>query len=211
MNIDTQFGQSASTISSVSWEKSIRLFEQQDRKAPPPLNATVFAGSSTFTFWKEMQSDFAPIPVINRGFGGSEIRDVLQYADRIIIPYAPKQVVLYAGGNDLANGRMPREIFHDYHRLVDIIHASLPKTMVSFVSIKLSPAHAAYKDAIRVTNHLVAAYTKDHPLTDYIDTYALTLDEGGHSKDQYYKDDGVHLNRVGYELWIPVIKAALVE
>jgi len=105
---------------------------------------------------------------------------------------------------------MPREVFHDYHRLVDIVHASLPKTLVSFISIKRSPDRWLLKDAIRVTNHLVQAYTKDHPLTSYIDTSQLTVDEAGKPIDAYFTD-GVHLSRAAYELWIPVVRAALVE
>jgi lysophospholipase L1-like esterase len=210
MNTETQIGQLSSVGPSVDWENEISAFERLDQHTPPQKGAVVFAGSSTFTRWTDMERDFAPIPVINRGFGGSLISDVLRYADRIIIPYAPKQVVIYVGGNDLALGRMPRDVFHDYHRLVDLIHASLPKTPVLYVSIKLSVDHFPYKDAIRVTNHLIAAYTKDHPLTGYIDVYALTLDENGHLRNDLYAD-GLHLNRQGYELWIPVIKAALVE
>ncbi|HEY3330684.1 MAG TPA: GDSL-type esterase/lipase family protein [Capsulimonadaceae bacterium] len=194
----------------ISWELEIRSFELRDRRNPPPKGGIVFVGSSTFTLWPELVSDFEPLPVLNRGFGGCEIRDVVRYADRIILPYEPRQVVIYAGDNDLANGRTPTDVFHDYHRLVDIVHASLPKTLVSFVSIKLSTERLPLANEIEAANDLIAAYTKDHTLTSYIDTYDLSLDNTGVPRPELYYD-GLHLNRAGYELWIPVIRAGLVE
>ncbi len=194
----------------ISWELEIRSFELKDRRNPPPKGGIVFVGSSTFTLWPELVNDFAPLPVLNRGFGGCEIRDVVRYADRVILPYEPRQVVIYAGDNDLADGRTSVDVFHDYHRLVDTIHVSFPKTLVSFLSIKLSPQRLLLVDSIRAANHLVMAYTMDHPYTSYIDTYRHTLDDRGQPREELYSD-GLHLNRAGYELWIPTIRAALVD
>ncbi|MDR3709082.1 MAG: GDSL-type esterase/lipase family protein [Capsulimonadaceae bacterium] len=210
MGIDTETQQSALQAAETNWEAEIRAFELADQQNPPPKGGIVFVGSSTLANWAEIAEDFAPLPVLNRGFGGSHIMDAVRYAERIVLPYEPRQVVVYSGENDIGNGRMPRDIFHDYHRLVDLIHASHPKTLVSYISIKHSPERWPLRDAIRVTNHLVAAYTKDHPGTSYIDTSSLTLDETGKPIAEFYTD-GVHLSRSAYELWIPIVRAALVE
>jgi len=170
----------------------------------------VFVGTSALALWDEMADDFAPLPVVNRAVRGSRIVDSYWAADQIIRPLEPRQVVVYSGEDDISDGHMPRDIFHDYHRLVDYIHALFPRTLVSYISIKHSPDRWPLRDAIRVTNHLIAAYTKDHPGTSFIDTASLTLDENGVPDPQYYVD-GVHLAREGYLRWIPVVRAALVE
>ena len=210
MGVNTQALQGSPAPNIASWELEIRSFELRDRRNPPPQDGIVFVGSSTLTFWKSLVADFEPLPVFNRGFGGSLMMDAVRYSSRIVLPYHPRQVVVYSGENDLSSGCTPREIFHDYHRLVDMVHASLPKTIVTFISIKHSPDRWPIRDAIRVTNHLIEAYTKDHPLTSYIDTAYLTLDATGKPIDAYYTD-GVHLTRSAYELWIPVVRAGLVE
>src|SRR5512136_3175724 len=78
----------------LAWESTIRKFEARDRIQPPPADVIVFTGSSSITFWSTLEQDMAPLPVINRGFGGSRIDDVVYYADRIVIPYHPRAVVL---------------------------------------------------------------------------------------------------------------------
>lgn len=210
MGLETQSPQGNPASSQTGWELEIRSFELRDRRKPPPQDGIVFVGSSTITFWTELVDDFAPLPVVNRGFGGSLITDAVRYADRIVLPYRPRQVVVYSGENDLGSGRMPREVFHDYHRLADIVHATLPTTLVSFISIKYSPERWNLRDAVRVTNHLVQAYTMDHPLTSYIDVSQVTLDAIGKPIDAYYTD-GIHLSREAYKLWVPVIRAGLLE
>jgi hypothetical protein len=85
------------------WEPAITAFETQDRRQPPKPGQVVFAGSSSIRFWHTLAADMAPIPVLNRGFGGAHLRDVLRYADRIVTPYRPQAVVVYAGENDLGS------------------------------------------------------------------------------------------------------------
>ena len=89
-----------------AWEGSIRKFEARDRDCPPASGGIVFTGSSSFTLWSTLEQDMAPLPVINRGFGGAFMGDVVRYADRIVLPYEPSAVVLFAGTNDIA-GRHP--------------------------------------------------------------------------------------------------------
>src|SRR5690349_12444271 len=67
----------------------IRAFEARDREAPPPAGAVLFVGSSSIRMWCTLERDFPRRRVVNRGFGGSEMADLLEYAPRVVLPYRP--------------------------------------------------------------------------------------------------------------------------
>src|SRR5882757_8071380 len=113
---------------SSKWEKAIATFEAEDKTNPPPKGALLFIGSSTIVRWKTLAQDYPEHKVINRGFGGSQIADSVNFAERIVIPYAPRAVFLRAGGNDLNAGKSVAEVFDDYKAFVAKIHAKLPGT-----------------------------------------------------------------------------------
>jgi lysophospholipase L1-like esterase len=151
----------------------------------------------------------APFPVIRRGFGGSQIDDSLRYVERIVIPYAPKMVVIYAGDNDLANGRTQGEIFDDYKSLVAKIHAALPQCKIAYLSIKPSIARWHLINEIRATNALIEAFAARDERLDFIDTFGISLGDDGRPLPDIFVEDDLHLNRKGYDLWTVVIKAYL--
>ena len=111
------------------WEKEISAYERGDATNPPPKNSVVFIGSSTIARWKTLAQDFPNLPVLNRGFGGSEIMDATHFAGRIIFPYQPKMVLLRAGGNDLWAGKPVAEVFADYKDFTAAVHAQLPHAL----------------------------------------------------------------------------------
>src|SRR5689334_9747608 len=104
----------------------INAFADADHDNPPPTNAIVFVGSSSIRLWKTLAQDFPNHQVINRGFGGSQIIDSVNYADRIVFPYKPRQIVMYAGGNDINAKKTPEQVFADYRAFVAKVHAELP-------------------------------------------------------------------------------------
>src|ERR1039457_6559640 len=116
------------------WEKEISAYERTDATNPPPKGGDEFVGSSTIRLWKTLAQDFPGQPVFNRGFGGSEILDSTHFAERIIFPYAPRRIFFRAGGNDIANGRSPEQVFADYQEFVALVHAQLPATEIFFIS-----------------------------------------------------------------------------
>src|SRR5580765_3034441 len=116
------------------WESTIREFEEADRIATPEPGVIVFTGSSSILFWRTLRHDMYPLPVVNRGFGGAQIAHVSHYAPRIILPYRPRAVVLYAGVDDLIWGRTPEEVLVEFQHFVGLIHAALPDTWIYFVS-----------------------------------------------------------------------------
>ncbi len=191
------------------WEEEIRNFEREDSLHAPPQSAILFVGSSSIRMWTTLQQDFPGIPVINRGFGGSELGDALYFADRIILPYKPRMIVVYAGDNDVANGKIPEEILSTYKRLVSTIEHHLPNATIAFISVKPSLARWNLVALMKKANSLIQEYTKhDHRLA-YIDIFHPMLGKHGKPRKELFAPDGLHLNRKGYELWTRVVKPFL--
>ncbi|OCG94766.1 hypothetical protein LMG918_16325 [Xanthomonas euvesicatoria] len=135
-------------VSNAAWEQDMQRFAESDARQPPPKHGIVFVGSSSIRFWETLAQDLPGKPVINRGFGGSEVRDSTWYADRIVIPYAPRQVVLYAGDNDLNSGRTPEQVRDDVLAFVARVRRDLPEARISYLSIKPSPSRAQLLPAV---------------------------------------------------------------
>lgn len=191
------------------WEDDIRKFEQADSLQPPPQGAVLFVGSSSIRLWETLSEDFPDQQVINRGFGGCELADVVHFADRIILPYKPRTVVVYAGDNDMANGKKPEQIVTDYKQLVRLIHQGLPQTRIGYISIKPSLARWNLADKIRKTNSLIKKYSSHDRLLTYIDIFTPMLGKDGTPRKELLAQDGLHLNSEGYALWTERVKRAL--
>lgn len=201
----------AEPAGSERWEADIEAFEAADRTAAPAPGGVVFVGSSSIRLWETLEEDFAGIPVINRGYGGSEMADALHFADRIILPYRPRMVVVYAGDNDLWNGKSPEDVFGDFSQLVDEIHAELPQTRVAFIAVKPSIARWRIADQVRRTNELVRELAESEPRVQYIDIFTPMLGPDGTPREELFVDDGLHLNARGYELWESVVEPVVRE
>ena len=178
----------------------IAAFEAQDRAAPPERCKVVFTGSSSVRFWSTLAQDMAPTDVINRGFGGSEIRDSTWYAGRIVVPYAPRQVVLYAGDNDLSSGRSPVQLRDDFRAFVQRVRRDLPKAKIAYLSNKPSPSRAHLLDLQRQANALIAADAAGLQV-DFIDIFSPMLDAQGQPREELFLQDRLHMNPAGYALW----------
>ncbi len=191
------------------WEKEIAAFEAADRQSPPPTGGVVFTGSSTIRRWKTLASDFPDHIVINRGFGGSQIADATHFAERIIIPYAPRMVVLRSGGNDLHSGKSPQQVFADYQRFVETIRTKLPDAQIVFIALAPAPARWDDADANEQLNTLVEDYTKRTPGLKYVETYDTTVDANGNPREELFVKDRIHFNAEGYKLLADRVRPAL--
>jgi lysophospholipase L1-like esterase len=183
------------------FEPEIRVFEAADRSSPPPLGGVVFIGSSSIRNWTNVAADFPDVRILNRGFGGSTLADVVHYADRILLPYQPRLVVLYAGDNDLALGRTPEQVLSDYRAFVAHLRTAYPAARVAFVAIKPSPARRAYLDRARETNQRIRAQIKRDSLEIYVDVFTPMLDTRGQPRPELFGADSLHMTRAGYLLW----------
>lgn len=195
--------QSTAPIS--KWEADIRKFEEADRQNPPPKGAVLFIGSSSIRMWKDLATDFPATKVINRGFGGSEIDDSTAYVDRIVVPYQPRMVVLYAGDNDLNSGKTPQQVFEAYQAFVNRVRAKLPQAKIAFISIKPSLARLKLMDQMKTTNELIRSYTRKQKNLIFIDVFTPMLNAEGKPSPELFIQDGLHMTRAGYDIWRRII------
>jgi lysophospholipase L1-like esterase len=191
------------------WEKDILAFEAADKKAPPPQGAVLFIGSSGIALWKTLAQDFPEHKVINRGFGGSQIVDSVYYADRIVIPYKPRLIVLRAGTNDINAGKTPARVFADFKAFVEKVHAALPETRIVFMSLGPSPARWANVEKERMANQLIREYIASHKNLDYIDAFKPMLGPDGRPRSELFAEDHLHCNAEGYKLWVSLVRPHL--
>jgi len=191
------------------WQKEIAAFERSDATNPPPRGGIVFTGSSYIRLWN-VQQDFPGLPVLNRGFGGCELADVCDYADRIVIPYAPREVVVYAGGNDLNAGMKPRLVFGDFVALMQKLHRALPQAKLVFISCPPSPRRWHETAQIKEVNGLIANYCRHHGIV-YVDTFSRMLTPDGQLRPEIYRADRLHMNATGYAIWRDAVRPYLVN
>lgn len=192
------------------WEKDIAAFEASDRTNPPPKGAVLFVGSSSIRYWKDLEKDFSEYQVINRGFGGSHIPDSTHFAERIIFPYEPSKIVLYAGDNDISRGISPEQAFADFRAFVEKVHSKLPDTRIYYLAIKPSPSRWYLSPQSEKTNRLIQRYARFRPKIEYIDVWTPLLKDG-RPDPALFEKDRLHINRKGYELWAEVVREAIED
>jgi lysophospholipase L1-like esterase len=187
------------------WEASLAAFDAADRERAPSAGGVVFVGSSSIRLWPDLERRFAS-PVIKRGFGGSRLADCAAHVDRLVNRYRPRQVVVYAGDNDLAEGHTPAEVLASFESFAAGVHRSLPGTRITFVSIKPSVLRAKLLASMREANRLISEYAHAHPeQLDYVDVFTPMLDASGAPRAELFGADGLHLNDAGYALWQELI------
>jgi lysophospholipase L1-like esterase len=207
-----------STISEdpLVWEKQIRAFEERERRQPAPKRAVVFAGSSTIRFWRALADDMAPLPSVQRGFGGAKVNDIIHYMDRLITAHDPALVVLYIGSNDLLDfgGNRPKSVDEMealYEALLDRLHDRLPDAKVAVLAIFPSPLNARRTEQIEAVNERVRRAAEAKPWLTLIDGNAALKTPTGQPDRSLFLFDRVHLNKAGYAKWAQILRPQLLE
>lgn len=190
------------------WEKTIQAFEQQDAQNAPRKGEIVFIGSSSIRMWNT-DEDFPEFIIINRGFGGSQTTDSVEFAPRILIPLAPRLVVLYAGDNDISSGKSPEQVFNDTKAFFEVVHEALPKTRIAYLSIKPSLARWHLVEKMRAANALIRAHSETDTRLQFVDVDTPMIGDDGQPREELFLADGLHLTREGYDLWNSVIRPYL--
>ena len=185
--------------------KEINAFTAADATNPPPRSAILFVGSSSIRLWKTLAQDFPDLRVVNRGFGGSQLIDSVNYADRVILPCKPRHIVLYAGGNDINAKKSPQQVFADFQTFVAKVHAELPRTKISYISIAPNPARWAQVDKVREANRLIEEYTRRDNRLGFINVFPHMLGPDGQPLPDIFVADRLHMNPKGYELWKGIV------
>ncbi|AQQ10065.1 Argininosuccinate lyase [Sedimentisphaera cyanobacteriorum] len=189
---------------------SIESFRQWDSKNSSPDEAVLFVGSSSIRMWKTAEA-FPGLDVINRGFGGSHISDIIHYCDDVISGYSPAVIVFYAGDNDAASGKPPEQIFKDYQQLLSKIRDEYPSTPFVYLPIKPASSRWKYWDQMSETNQIIRRFNQKHENLYYADTASALLTEQGRPNDKLFLKDRLHLNKKGYEIWNSILRPRLTS
>ena len=194
--------------------KEIEAFREWDSKNAVPADPVLFVGSSSIRMWRT-RDRFPDLPVINRGFGGSHISDVIDFADRIVLPYNPHVIVFYAGDNDIAAGKSAQRVFEDYRKFVGIVHAKLPNVRIIFLSIKSSESRWSLWPESKKANDLIQGLSKNDDRLSFVDLATPLLGPAGKPRNELFLGDKLHLNPAGYAVWTqaltPVLRQALAS
>lgn len=182
---------------------------QLEAKLPDNRNRVVFYGSSSVRFWTTLAADFPESDPLNLGFGGSTLAACAWYFDRLILPASPHSVVLYAGDNDLGDGRNPEEVFLFFYAFAQKMQQHLPHVPLTFLTIKISPTRWNLANAIRQTNRLIQGYIDQMPNARSIDTTTPLLGMDGRPCREFFQNDGLHLTPAGYEAWRNAVRQHL--
>lgn len=190
----------------------IARFDSIDRGRMPAPGGVVFVGSSTIRLWPDLNGDFPGVNVIQRGFGGSRLDEVLQYTPKIVIAYKPRLIVLYAGDNDLAEGRTAYEVYKDFKSFVALVHRSLPNARIVFISIKPSESRWNLVGEMRRANEMIRRFTATDTRLKYVDVFDPMLGSDGRPRPELFRADKLHMTAEGYALWrsilTPVVKTS---
>ena len=198
-------------VSSPEWATDMARFAAEDAATPPPARPVVFTGSSSVRMWETLAADFPDVVVLNRGFGGSQVRDAVWYADEVALRYKPRQIVLYAGDNDIAEGRSAAQVLADTEAFVARIRHTQPGTPIALLGIKPSPSRANLLDVQRDANNALRAWAATQRNVAYIDVFTPMLDAEGVPREDLFIADRLHMNAAGYALWTDIIGPFLVR
>jgi lysophospholipase L1-like esterase len=191
----------------------IRKFQVSDSLNPPPKDAILFAGSSSFTMWTDVQDYFPGYTIINRGFGGSTLQDLIRYAEVVIFPYLPKQIVIYCGENDVAySDTVSGEVVFDRFRtLFGMIRDTLPDVKITYVSMKPSPSRWLIAHRMQAGNALIQEFLTLQENTSFINVWDEMINDHGEPEPSLFLEDMLHMNSKGYEIWQKKIEPELLK
>jgi len=191
--------------------KEIKAFKKLDSIIFPSHNQILFVGSSSFRLWKDLQNNFPGYPIINRGFGGSTLKDVNFYFDDVIKPYHARQIVIYCGDNDFANDHaLPVDsVLKRLETLVAKIRVTDKKAKITYISIKPSPSRKDLTSKFIEANKRIKQYMKTQENASFVDVYSKMVDKKGSPLKAIFLSDSLHMNAQGYAIWQKEIKKYL--
>lgn len=195
------------------YESSFKAFADADRVNPPKPGGILFVGSSIFRQWTNVAGQMAPLPVLNRAFGGSRTGDQLARFDQLVLRYAPKVIVYYCGSNDLkaTPPDAPDVIFGRFREFSGRVRAKFPATRIVFVSSTRSPDRVARWEQVDHYNGLVRAYCAATPHHTFVDVNPALVDPDGRPRIELYKEDKLHFYPPAYEAFTAILKPVLEQ
>ena len=204
----------AQTATAIPFQDEIDVFIKKDSIAMPAANSILFVGSSSFNYWKDISNYFPGYPIINRGFGGSSLTDIIHFNQETILKYKPKQIYIYCGENDIAASDTitPQIVFERFKALYTIIRTHLGnKVPVMYVSIKPSVARWTMEEKFVTANTLIRDFINKQKHTQFLDVHSAMLDTSGMVYKDIFIADKLHMNAKGYAIWQKIIAPTLVK
>ncbi|MDH6253266.1 lysophospholipase L1-like esterase [Chryseobacterium sp. H1D6B] len=188
------------------WQ-DIQNFKKLDQENAPPKDAVLLIGSSSFTKWTDVSDYFPGKTIINRGFGGSRLTDLNYYAEDLLAPYQPKQIIIYCGDNDFADNHelKAEEVVSRYKTFYKKIRKKFPNIEVDYISIKYSPSREQLWPQMKETNQKIEAFMKKEKNAEFIDITKAMEDADGNVRKDIFLEDMLHLTPEGYQIWAKVI------
>jgi len=192
------------------WEPAIQKFEAGDKVNPPAKGGIVFVGASSIVRWN-LEESFPDLKgvAINRGFGGSEMADAARYATRVVVPYAPKVVVLYPGENDIARGVTAETVGAGFQQFYQTVHGALPTARIVAIGLKPTPVRWNFIDEMRRANVIIRGFCTSHPNCVYVDVHPDMMGADGKPKPELFVADGEHMTPEGYKIWNRLVRPYL--
>ncbi len=202
----------AQNVKPAFWNE-IQNFKRQDSISMPAKNQILFVGSSSFTKWTDVQDYFPTHKIINRGFGGSTLLDLIRYNQEVILKYKPKQIIIYCGENDFASSDSVsvQMLTQRFIKLFEIIRTEFKKTPIAYVSMKPSPRRLHLMKKYLAANEAIKIFLKEKPATAFIDVYPAMLNEDGSPIAEIFIKDNLHMNAQGYQIWQKIIEPFLLK
>lgn len=183
------------------FQEQISAFQEADQQNPSPEGVVLFTGSSSVRMWKSLQQDFPDRQVLNRGFGGSSMADLLARFDEVIAPHNPSAIFIYEGDNDLAQGQSEAEIMANTRKVLARIRKKDKAVPVVFISPKPSVARKELRDRYISFNKVLSAWTNTREHVHYLDVWEPMMAEDGRVREDIFIEDNLHMNAKGYAIW----------
>jgi len=186
------------------WKNEINAFDKLNGDSPLQ-GGILFTGSSSIKFWKDPAKDFNNSQILNRGFGGSQIIDLIENFDQVILKYHPKKIVIYSGDNDVQVGKSAEIVFGDFCTLYGMIKAKLPKTKVYYIAIKPSLNRWSKVLEMKKANTMINEYLNTKLNGTFVDIFSPMIGPEGKPYEKWFIEDGLHMTKEGYELWTKIL------
>jgi lysophospholipase L1-like esterase len=190
------------------FEKDIQKFEQQDAQTSPPQHGILFVGSSTIRIW-DVKKDFPGLPVLNRGFGGSEVSDVIHFFDRVVTPYHPDTIVFYSGDNDIAAKKTTQTVINDVKKFTTMVKRELPETRLIIFPPKPSVSRKALWPEMKAVGEAERKIVAGDKHFIFLNPTSQMLDAQGMPRPELLRADGLHMNAKGYKIWADMVRPLL--
>lgn len=195
------------------YETDIENFRRFDNRNTLAKNPVLFVGSSSIRYWETSKS-FPNLPVINRGFGGASLPEIIHYYDDIIKKHSPSIIIVYCD-IDIENGKSPNVAVNAFNELVNKIEKDFPQTQILLLAMKPTLIDDFLGKDVKtnkvITNKMLNEYCEATKNLHYVDITKSMLGSDGHLRSDIFLADGMHLNQLGYALWDPIVRQEIMQ